>query len=106
MIIDRKKIQEIYRVPGLQTAWDARQKFTAESRKLYVEANKLYAESRKLDAEADKLYAEARKCYAEADKLYAESRKLTAEGDLIWINAWIRVHGKESIVDWNWVAGK
>ena len=50
--------------------------------------------------------AEARKLYAEADKLYAEARKLYAEGDLIWINAWIRVHGKESIVDWDWGAVK
>ena len=39
---------------------------------------------------------------AEAGKLHAEADKLTAEGDLIWINAWIKVHGKESIVDWNW----
>ena len=62
-------------------------------------AVKNVGEARKLDAEADKLDAEAR-------KLYAEVRKLTAEGDLIWINAWIRVHGKGSIVDWDWGAVK
>ena len=68
---------------ALQTAWDARQK---------------------LAAEASKLTAEARKLCAEASKLYAEASKLCAEGDLIWINAWIKVHGKESIVDWNWAS--
>ena len=81
-------------VVDLQAAWDARHK-------LYAEADKPTAEANKLDAEAVTLEPTA-----EARKLYAEADKLTAEGDLIWINAWIRVHGKGSIVDWDWGAVK
>ena len=35
-------------------------------------------------------------------KLHAEGAKLRAEGDLIWIEAWISVHGKDSVVNWDY----
>ena len=31
---------------------------------------------------------------------WARRDKLYAEGDLVWIDAWIAKHGKDSVVEW------
>jgi len=38
--------------------------------------------------------------WARRAKLHAEGAKLHADGDLVWVKAWIDVHGKDSVVEW------
>ena len=70
----------------LQQAWEKRKKLWAEGSKLYAEGSKLYAKGNKLRAEGS--------------KLWAEGSKLWTEGYLIFINAVIKVYGKDARIEW------
>ena len=59
-----------------------------------------WAKRAKLYAEGDKLWAEGAARRAEGAKLRTEGDKCHVDGDRVWINAWIAVYGKDSVVEW------
>ena len=68
-------------------AWNQRRKLCAEGDKLCAEGNKFWAKGDKL--------------YAESNKLWAEGRKLRAEGDILFYDAIIATHGKDTVITWD-----
>ena len=70
--------------------------------KIYNEGHRMFhAEpARGMTARHVLRVVESDKVMAEGNKIYADGCRLKAEANLIWIKAWIVIHGPDSAVDW------
>jgi len=70
--------------------------------KIYNEGHRMFhaVPSRGIAARCQLRSAASKKIMARGDKIYAEGCQFEAEAYLIWIKAWIAIHGPDADVDW------